>query len=155
MTASISPAAAERTGQAVAPAAAVGVATAGYLAAARLSDPFAETTVAGVTVQCPIHGVTGGFCPGCGSTRAVHELLHGDVAGSLACHPLVLPLVLLLGYLAVSWLVRRRGTVTRWARSATELPAWLPVLVLSGFVALTIVRNVPGMEWLVPPDVAP
>src|SRR5690606_32381537 len=63
--------------------AAVGAGAGAYLAVARLTDPFAETTVAGVTVQCPVHGVTGGFCPGCGSTRAVHELLHGDVAGSL------------------------------------------------------------------------
>lgn len=131
------------------------MATVAYLAVAGLTDPFSETTVAGVTIQCPVHGTTGGFCPGCGSTRAVHELLHGDVVGSLTCHPLVLPLTLLLGYLAASWAVRRRGVVARWARSATELPAWMPVLVFTAFVVLTIVRNVPGLEWLTPPDVAP
>ncbi len=153
MVATLSPTA-RRAGLPVAPVA-VGTATVAYLAVAGLADPFSETTVGGVTIQCPVHGVTGGFCPGCGSTRAVHELLHGDIVGSLACHPLVLPLVVLLGYLAASWAARRRGAVTRWARSATELPAWLPVLVFTGFVVLTIVRNVPGMEWLVPPDVAP
>lgn len=138
----------------VAPAA-VGAATVGYLAVAGLGDPFAETTVAGVTVQCPVHGATGGFCPGCGSTRAVHELLHGDVVGSLVCHPLVLPLIALLGYLAASWVARRRVGDTWWARSPTELSSWIPVVVLAGFVVLTVVRNVPGLEWLTPPDVAP
>lgn len=134
--------------------AAVGLATAGYLGVVAAIDPFRETTVAGVTVECPVRAFTGGFCPGCGSTRAVHELLHGDLAGSLICHPLVIPLAALLAYLGASWAARRRGGAW-WERSATELPRAVPVLLAVAFVALTVVRNVPGLEWLTPPDVAP
>lgn len=135
--------------------AAAGLAGAAYLGVVALVDPFATTTVAGVAIECPIHATTGGFCPGCGSTRAVHELVHGDLLASLVCHPMVLPIVGLLGYLWVSWIARRRGGGGRWARSPTELPTLVPVLLVVGFVALTVVRNLPGLEWLPPPDVAP
>ena len=125
------------------------VAAAGYLGAVVAIDPFRPSAIA-----CPIHVVTGGFCPGCGSTRAVHELLHGDVVGSLVCHPFVIPVVGLVAYLWVSWIVRRRGG-RPWALSPTQLPAAIPAMLAVGFVALTVVRNVPGWEWLTPPDVAP
>lgn len=32
---------------------------------------------------CPLHSLTGLYCPGCGSTRAFAALLRGDVAGAL------------------------------------------------------------------------
>ena len=127
------------------------VAAAGYLGAVAAIDPFRP-----LAIGCPVHAVTGGFCPGCGSTRAVHELVHGDVVGSLVCHPLALPVVGLVVYLWVSWIARRRGGDSlRWALSPTQLPAAVPMLLAVAFVALTVVRNVPGWEWLTPPDVAP
>ncbi len=122
---------------------------AGYLGVVAAIDPFRP-----LAVGCPIRATTGGFCPGCGSTRAVHELLQGDVIGSLICHPMVLPLLGLATYLWVSWIARRQGG-KQWALSATQLPAAIPLLLAVAFVTLTIVRNVPGLEWLTPPDVAP
>ncbi len=127
------------------------VAAAGYLGVVAAVDPFRP-----LAVGCPIHAVTGGFCPGCGSTRAVHELVHGDVAGSLVCHPLVVPVIALVVYLWVSWVARRRaGDRPGWALSPTQLPAGVPMLLAVAFVTLTLVRNVPGWEWLTPPDAAP
>lgn len=41
-------------------------------------------------VPCPIHALTGGYCPGCGGTRAVRFLLQGDVWNSFYYHPVVL-----------------------------------------------------------------
>jgi len=32
---------------------------------------------------CPFHLLFGGYCPGCGNTRSILALLHGDVLGSL------------------------------------------------------------------------
>lgn len=39
---------------------------------------------------CFFYEATGYYCPGCGGTRAVIALLHGNVIGSLCYHPFVL-----------------------------------------------------------------
>lgn len=30
--------------------------------------------------RCPLHKYTGLYCPGCGTQRAAHEILHGNIA---------------------------------------------------------------------------
>jgi len=57
---------------------------------------------------CLFRRLTKLYCPGCGGTRAVWYLLHGDIGRSLWYHPLV-------GYMAAvaagefgSWLLARR-----------------------------------------------
>lgn len=37
---------------------------------------------------CPFRAVTGFSCPGCGSTRGLHRLLHGDVISAFELNPL-------------------------------------------------------------------
>lgn len=46
---------------------------------------------------CPIHFFLGVSCPGCGMTRAWLALLHLDISGAFAAHPLfwLAPLVVL------------------------------------------------------------
>jgi hypothetical protein len=39
---------------------------------------------------CVFRAVTGLLCPGCGATRAVHHLLHGDVAGAFRLNAMLL-----------------------------------------------------------------
>jgi hypothetical protein len=49
--------------------------------------------------SCPFHTLTGLYCPGCGSTRAIHQLLHGDFLQALSLNPLMvisLPILALL-----------------------------------------------------------
>ena len=56
-------------------------------------------------IPCPFHFITGFFCPGCGSQRAIHLLLHGDVVGAFRFNPLMvltLP-VLIYGLGTVSY----------------------------------------------------
>lgn len=76
---------------------------------------------------CPVHAIAGVPCPTCGMTRAVRLILHGDLAGANAMHPLVwvvvpwLSLVFVLetvGYLKTgAWggakrMFPRSGTIT-------------------------------------------
>ena len=44
--------------------------------------------IAGLPVLCPLRFLTGLPCPGCGMTRSLVALAHGDLAGSLFFHPL-------------------------------------------------------------------
>jgi hypothetical protein len=38
---------------------------------------------------CPFRMLTGFTCPGCGSTRGLHRLLHGDVVAAFELNPLM------------------------------------------------------------------
>lgn len=50
--------------------------------------------------KCPFLLLTGLKCPGCGSQRAVHALLHLDIAEALSYNPL---LVLSIPFLVMLW----------------------------------------------------
>jgi hypothetical protein len=61
-------------------------------------------------VRCPSAQLFHFACPGCGLTRASLRLLHGDVRGSLALHPLAIPI------LAATALVALATVVATWTR---------------------------------------
>lgn len=45
--------------------------------------------VSRILLPCLFHTLTGFYCPGCGGTRALAALLHGNLAESLHYHPIV------------------------------------------------------------------
>ncbi len=59
-------------------------------------------------IPCPLHYITGFYCPGCGSQRAIHLLLHGDLIGAFRFNPLMvltLPILIYgLGITAANWI---------------------------------------------------
>lgn len=55
-------------------------------------------------VVCPVRRVTGRRCPGCGATRSLVRLAHGDPRGAAAAHPLGPA----LGVLLLAWAVTGR-----------------------------------------------
>jgi len=96
---------------------------------------------------CPFLLVSGLYCPGCGSLRAVHDLLHADLAGALARNPLAVAAVPFLVYaLVAAW----AAALGRRPPSLTTVPA--PVIwgLLVVVVAFGVLRNVPGWSWLSP-----
>ncbi|HUW04160.1 MAG TPA: DUF2752 domain-containing protein [Acidimicrobiales bacterium] len=125
----------------------VAVAAVGYVSAIHVIDPFRPHSVG-----CPFLGITGWWCPGCGSSRAIHRLVHGDLIGSLTYHPLMVPIVALLVWWWVGWFAtHRRGERPGWARSPTELsPRWV-VTIAVVFVAFWILRNTEPFSLLAPP----
>ncbi|MCI8516940.1 MAG: DUF2752 domain-containing protein [Hungatella sp.] len=58
---------------------------------------------------CLFHALTGLYCPGCGGTRAVGYLLHGDLIKSLQYHPLPV-------CMATAALIRAAGYLSRRIR---------------------------------------
>lgn len=63
-------------------------------------------------IPCPFHYITGFFCPGCGSQRAIHLLLHGDFFGAFRFNPLMvltLPILIYgLGITVANWIFGTR-----------------------------------------------
>lgn len=96
---------------------------------------------------CPFLAVSGLYCPGCGSLRALHDLLHGDVAGALARNPLTVVAVPYLILALVTAFLRATG---RPAPRSTSLPPWTIWLVLGVVLVFAVLRNLPGWDWLSP-----
>lgn len=87
--------------------------------------------------KCPLHWLTGWHCPGCGSTRAAHALLHGDVGRAMANNPLAVggvPIVLAFGL----WSRRQFGP--QWTTAISF--RWI-LLLVAVLVVFTVLRNVP------------
>src|SRR5262245_4469510 len=51
--------------------------------------------------QCVFHQLTGFHCPGCGATRALHALLHGDWLQAIAWNPWFVLSLPLLGWFGI------------------------------------------------------
>jgi hypothetical protein len=52
---------------------------------------------------CPFRMLTGFTCPGCGSTRGLHRLLHGDVLAAFEFNPLMVLMLPFLLYALVRY----------------------------------------------------
>ncbi|HKO61741.1 MAG TPA: DUF2752 domain-containing protein, partial [Pyrinomonadaceae bacterium] len=63
----------------------------------------------GLFLRCPFRALTGFTCPGCGSTRSLHHLLHGDFSGAFQLNPLF---VIALPFLLYA-LIRYSNSVIR------------------------------------------
>ena len=85
---------------------------------------------------CFFHQLTDLYCPGCGSGRGLHRLLHGDLAGAFVANAaMVLALPVIARVLA-------RGT-RRGGGEPRRLPTAIPWLILSTILAYWVARNIP------------
>lgn len=58
-------------------------------------------------LPCAVKTLLGIYCPGCGGTRAVSALLHGDFLTSFLCHPLVPYTAAVGGWFLISQTIER------------------------------------------------
>lgn len=91
----------------------------------------------GLWPRCMIKSVTGLDCPGCGSQRAFHALIHGDIAAAWSYNALIFILAPVVGLLLASALWPRR--LAPLARVLNSRAAALTLLAI--IVLWTIVRN--------------
>ncbi len=115
---------------AVAAVAACHVAAAAFFAS---HDPYATQLLP----PCPLLQLTGWQCPGCGGTRALYSLLHGDVAASASMNPLVLAVYAAAALITVSFAPQLRSR-TRVANGLAL--AGLAVVVAGGLYS-GVLRN--------------
>ena len=113
--------------------------------------------------KCVFHELSGLHCTGCGSTRAVYALLRGDLGAAWAQNPLLVVVLPWLGwkvsgrafrFFGWTWPVRtwpvRTWPVWTWPVRGIELPGKWHWLFAALVIAFTVVRNLPGGEFLGP-----
>ncbi|AEI49050.1 DUF2752 domain-containing protein [Runella slithyformis] len=93
---------------------------------------------------CPVHYTTGWYCWGCGGQRAFHALLHGRFITAFHSNLLVYPVILVAAVFLYAEL-SDRPAARHWLRHR-----YVAAVVLTVFIAFTILRNLRGFEFLVP-----
>ena len=99
---------------------------------------------AGHYPACAFLGLTGLYCPGCGTLRAVHELGHGDLLAALDLNALTTLLLLLTVVAWVTWVRTRLGLragpspwlMNAFATTALALPVFGILRNLEAFALL-------------------
>jgi hypothetical protein len=98
---------------------------------------------------CVFHGLTGLYCPGCGSCRALHQLLNGHLGAALGMNPLM---VLALPFLGVYFLLYAVAAIRRKPWLGVSMKAIWIRAILCLVIAHGVLRNIPfePFSWLAP-----
>ncbi len=102
----------------------------------------------GHVAVCAFYELTGLYCPGCGSGRAVYALLHGDWRGAFRHNWLLLPLGVPAGLVFLHEYARMLlpGLGLKPVRVPSRLAAGCCALI----VLFWILRNLPAFAFLAP-----
>ena len=79
--------------------------------------------------KCMFHQTTGLYCPGCGATRALSALLHGDLKSSLHNNALLIPLGITL--------------IILLAKPQISLKRPVAIAIVAVVIGFVILRNIP------------
>lgn len=115
--------------------AALGVAAAAGVALLYAFDPNSASSP---FPGCLFRAFTGLYCPGCGMTRMLHALVHGDVAGAASMNILALAGLPVLGALVVEQAGGRRLLHGAARRVLFDGRVWIGAALLFG-----VLRNLP------------
>jgi hypothetical protein len=96
--------------------------------------------------KCMFHSLTGAYCPGCGSQRALHSLLHLDMAGVVNYNFLFLPAALFILYHYLHPLLNK---LFGWKLPNLFYKKYTPWVVFAVVVAFWIMRNLPWYPFSV------
>ena len=103
---------------------------------------YAALVRRGIGIPCPFHAITGLRCPGCGISRALAALLHGDIGSFFAYNlfsPIIVLYLLFVGAMAT-------GCYVAHGRFSYRSPCrWADIGVLAAALFWWIVRNLLGL----------
>ncbi len=89
--------------------------------------------------SCPVYTITGLYCPGCGSLRALHQLFHGNISNAFGFNPLM---VIALPFIAYSFLSYILDGITGKTLPKIFIPAFYIWLILGIILLFGILRNI-------------
>ncbi len=90
--------------------------------------------------KCMFHVLTGYYCPGCGSQRAVHNLVHLNFAGVVSNNFLFLPAAVLIIYHYVYPLANRKFN---WQLPNIFYLKSTPWIIFTVLILFWLLRNIP------------
>ncbi len=92
---------------------------------------------------CIFHRATGLLCPGCGSLRALHQILHGNLAAAFHYNPVVVLTLPFVVGVAVFHCLRRSEP----RRAPTVFRPMLIWTFLAVVLVFSVWRNIPGSPF--------
>ena len=100
--------------------------------------PVTRKYFAGI-VSCPILVRTGYPCPGCGLTRSINAIWHGNLLESIYLHPLGLPLF--LGVISLATYEISNFRKADWSTLERKLVKWRMIaMIYAIYISLWAVR---------------
>lgn len=102
----------------------------------RLFNPASS----GLFPPCPFRVITGLNCPGCGTLRGLHQLLHGHPFAALDLNPLMVLTLPFMAYVFLSYaLVALRGR----GLPKVFIPSPLIWVIFWVIISFWVLRNIP------------
>lgn len=86
-------------------------------------------------MNCPFYFLTGYHCPGCGSLRGMHQLLHGNMGAAFSLNPLF---AILIPALTGVYLFKRK----------LLQQTWMPIALLVLILLYWVLRNIPFAPFI-------
>ncbi len=95
--------------------------------------------------KCIFHSITGLYCPGCGTQRAVVSLLHSDIAAALHNNLLAMVALPFLLYSAIIFCLNifNKNQLTR---KIFYSPVFVKI-VLASVILFGVLRNIPAYPF--------
>jgi hypothetical protein len=97
---------------------------------------FVDPRTARFAPVCPLHLTTGLHCPGCGTGRALHALVHGELGRALRLN------VLAVATIPVFLVLALRAALRPEQRLPVP-PLWLRIALYALLAFFLVVRNLP------------
>jgi len=97
--------------------------------------------------SCPFHSLTGLYCPGCGSQRAIYDLLHAKFLRAFSHNPLLILGILTGVYKAMLWVKYPNSKDAPNNLLYHQRTPWVVLIIIIGF---WILRNIPLLSYLQP-----
>ncbi len=101
------------------------------------ADPM---TPGGIIPPCPTNALLHINCPGCGASRALYSLMHGDVPAALQYNALV---IVAVGLLAAAFVTYTLGLWRGRKVRGWQNLRWAPMAVLVVVSVWFVIRNLP------------
>ena len=80
---------------------------------------------------CLFHRLTGLYCPGCGGTRAINYLLHGQIVKSIQYHPLVLYMAFVIVLESVRYLWSLKSENPHYGDYEAEVYGGIGIIIIN------------------------